>query len=440
VSTAVTAGPPDREHLIRSARAFWEEVSRHDLLTAEQERAIARRIRECEIALWGGLLGYSPAVRPLLEYLRVPLGDRSFPLQRKLLAAARPIRGGSARATLRRLHRLSAVAHKAAVRMRIVDPDKILLSEAVDLVDSAAAGDDSCPTQLRRAAATARFRRYADFVRSQARDLAAEKGRMIAANFRLVAAVARPYERQEMPLLDLIQEGNIGLIRAVERFDERRGCRFSTFAIWWIRHHVRRGLADRGRLVRIPVHALETRRKLESPYGMLLENPPRAGGGRRKRTPSEPERPAAPHVALAAPVSLDAPVGPEDSPPFLDLLCADERSDPSGLFEIREQSGRLENALASLSPRESAILRLRFGIGANCVEQGLTLREVGERFGVSRERIRQIEAVLLKRLRCVLETDSQPDGPGTECRDPWATTTTRPSRRHDSSSSGPAAR
>ena len=402
----VEEGTPDRDGPARSARAaFWEEVSRHDLLKPEEERQIARRIREFETALWRELLGYPPAVRPLLEHLRVPLDGRPFPLCRKLLAAASGRHRGSARAPMVRLRRLSAVAFKAAVRMRAVDPDKVLLSAAVDLVAAAAADDDACPAELRRVAGTARFRRYVDAVRSRARVLATEKERMIAANFRLVAAVARPFERQEMPLLDLIQEGNIGLIRAVERFDERRGCRFSTFAIWWIRHHVRRGLADRGRLVRIPVHALTTRRRLEGPYGTLLENPCPDESARRGRHPSDPERPVAPHVALAAPVSLDAPAGSEDASPLLDLLRTDERSDPSAVFALREQAARLTGALASLSARDAAILRLRFGIGSTCPEQGLTLREIGERFGVSRERIRQIEAALLRRLRDALETE-----------------------------------
>ncbi|HEV8672468.1 MAG TPA: sigma-70 family RNA polymerase sigma factor [Methylomirabilota bacterium] len=225
------------------------------------------------------------------------------------------------------------------------------------------------------------------------------KKALMEANLRLVVSIAKRYLNHDMPLLDLIQEGNIGLMKAVDRFKYRRGFKFSTYATWWIRQAITRAIADHARTIRIPVHMIETLNRLSRVNRGLFQE---LG---REPTPEEiAKRSGLPlrkvRLILESskkPLSLETPIG-EDSD-LGDFLEDKRTPSPSDSLLTQDLTVQVERALSSLSPKEAEILRLRFGIG----EEGEhTLEEVGQRFEVTRERIRQIEAKALRKLRSPL--------------------------------------
>jgi len=225
------------------------------------------------------------------------------------------------------------------------------------------------------------------------------KKALMEANLRLVVSIAKRYLNHDMPLLDLIQEGNIGLMKAVDRFKYRRGFKFSTYATWWIRQAITRAIADHARTIRIPVHMIETLNRLSrvnrALYQELGREPTPEELARRSGLPLRKVR-----LILESskkPLSLETPIG-EDSD-LGDFLEDKRTPSPADSLLSQDLTQQVERALASLSPKEAEILRLRFGIG----EEGEhTLEEVGQRFDVTRERIRQIEAKALRKLRSPL--------------------------------------
>ncbi len=271
---------------------------------------------------------------------------------------------------------------------RLGDTPLLSAEQEIDLAKRAAAGRAAAETALATFAPPGLARIVAGG--------RAASDHLVRANLRLVISIARGFRGRGLELPDLIQEGNLGLLTAVERFDPARGYRFSTYAAWWIRQAINRGLADRGRPVRLPVHAHEVLARLRFVELELWQ--------RLERDPTEAElaerlgirvtRLREIRTATHDLVSLDAPMGGEGTNTLGALLVDGHANEPERAAATDDASTALAGVLARLEPRERDVLRLRFGFD----ERALTLDEVGGRYGLTRERIRQIEIRSLRKL------------------------------------------
>ena len=386
--------------------AYFRQLAEHELLTPEDERELSQGIEDTEILTWERVFARPEIVYPVLALVEPNLEQpQKFP---KLVKAAEDMaKTKKARRDDKLVKRLAASARETALALRALDLDRVhidaVMRELQRAYDAALAGEASWwPEAVGKDAAL-----YMDDVRQAYRDAANLRDEFVRANLRLVVTMARRYDRGGMPLADLIQEGNLGLMHAVSRCDYRRGLRFSTYACWWIRHAIGRALADKARAVRIPVHMLEAQQQLEKVRQQLV--------GELGRPPTPQELAKAARVPLAKlnqmhryimgqPMSLDRPVHDDDDRSFGDTMADPDSEEHSPADELTTQTltSQVKRLMHHLSPIEADVLTKRFGLGD---DEERTFREIGDQYHLSRERIRQIQNSALDKLKRALERE-----------------------------------
>lgn len=387
---------------------YLGELAKVEVLTAEQECALAAKIAEGRRRYWRSLLSYPPFVDAIVARVEAALEEadpESVPSEHfeALRTASRAFRD---RETKQNLVAFEDARESSASAIAELDLD----SEHADGIAADLAAIEGERRQAVRLDVThpprgsRPFARYVQRVRGAGQALAWAKAAFVKANLRLVVTIARRYEQRSMPLPDLIQEGNLGLMKAVDRFDGRRGFRFSTYATWWIRHAINRALANKGRTVRLPTHVSTDMQRIqratrayERRTGELPTDAQLAmeTGLTRARVRKLSK------LSLNAPVSLDTPPRDESGRGLIDRLEDPAAPELARILELESLRGHLRDALGRLQPIELDILRGRYGLGLDgeLDFEPMTLRELGEVHSLSRERIRQLQQRALGKLR-----------------------------------------
>lgn len=383
---------------------YFREMSGLGVMSPEQELRAATRISDLRVEQWRRILSYPPFAEPIATFILEQPTENARP-EAEL---------GALQQSSRLLRDRETKAHRddferdrlaSATALAFFDTDGILADRILaDLQMLEAGSRDGVSMAARPPRRGSKpFEEYVARVRQSAAMLRSVKNLFVKSNLRLVVSIARRFNHGRMPLQDLIQEGNIGLMKAVDRFDHRKGFRFSTYGSWWIRHAISRAIADKGRAVRLPVHMIDAyhkvsraRRELETLQG---------------RDPTAEE--LAKHTGLAAakiekmdtllleaPMSLDRTVSEADGRKVLDFIEDEATAQPGETLEADALNQQVREVIGALRPIEADILRKRFGLGA---DEELTLKEIGEQYSLSRERIRQLQEQALGKIRRELQ-------------------------------------
>jgi RNA polymerase primary sigma factor len=375
---------------------YFREITAYPLLTDDEEQRATRRIVDLEVEEWTACLSYLPAAAHALPLLRASFEELS-PRMRFIMRAHSRFRRTRGKLSSGQSRRYAQSVRVLAHHLRRADQDR----EVLDALERwfMAGGRNGLNGSFRGLPAlrtTEGLRRAQESLCSVSRRSVRERNHFVASNLRLVISIAKRARRGTMPLDDLIQEGNLGLIKAVQRFDPERGFRFSTYASWWIRHAISRALADRSRTVRLPVHLVEAHKRIERI---------RRTAGMRGREPTEPELARELGVSikrlrkilrhgLEPAFSLDRQISDENPYTYLELVT-DDAPTPLDQVSDRDFGMALGELLSSIPPVEAQVVRWRYGIGST----EHTLRQIGTHYKLSRERIRQIQKQAIVRIR-----------------------------------------
>lgn len=383
---------------------YFQEMAALDVLRPEQEYNVAREIEAREITVWTELLGYAPVVGRITATI-ADIVDKP-PAELRALADLLDETRDAAPETLGSKsfhHKLARAVRSCAEKLHASDTDKLHLDAVLALLPqiTRAASQGAAPPLVPDARDMAA---YVERVHLSERAAREARNEFVKANLRLVVSIARRFNHGRMALADLIQEGNLGLMKAVERYDYRRGFRFSTYASWWIRHAISRAIADKGREVRLPVHMLDAHQRLMKAQRQLTST---LGRQPTNEELAEATKMSVPKIEKMRShlfdqvLSLDRPVNDEDGHSLVDLIQESDESESSTVDALSQHALATEvrRALQDLRPIEADVLRRRFGLDD---DEELTLKQIGEQYNLSRERIRQIQEQALTKMRQAL--------------------------------------